>query len=171
RAQAALAGRRLAGEGIVRVYASSAVRARRTAEIIARELGLGGDVGLLPGLVEIGLGRSEGARSQEVRARTAEVLRSWVVGGDLEVSVDGGEDGWAVAGRVTAALSSIAAAHPGQTVAVVGHVGSLTTGLSALCAGLGGRVWGTPLPFATPFTVEWDGRSWHCGEWPRECLV
>ncbi|TDD12602.1 hypothetical protein E1292_01310 [Nonomuraea deserti] len=59
----------------------------------------------------------------------------------------------------------MAAAHPGATVAVVGHVGSLTAGLNALC-GLGARVWGAPLPHAVPFLVEWDGRSWRCEAWP-----
>lgn len=41
----------------------------------------------------------------------------------------------------SAALTSLVAAHPGGTIAVVGHVASLTTGLGVLC-GLGGRVWG-----------------------------
>ncbi|MGW0196293.1 histidine phosphatase family protein [Nonomuraea sp. NPDC003201] len=40
RAQAAEAGERLRGEGVTRIYASTAVRARQTAEIIARALGL-----------------------------------------------------------------------------------------------------------------------------------
>lgn len=30
---------------------------------------------------------------------------------------------------------------------------------------LGAEVWGTPLPHAEPFLVEWDGRTWHCHDW------
>ncbi|GAA3719095.1 2,3-diphosphoglycerate-dependent phosphoglycerate mutase GpmB [Nonomuraea antimicrobica] len=168
RAQAARAAHLLRAEGIAKVYAGDAVRARRTAEIIAGTLDA--DVAVLPALAEMGLGGAEGTKDRAVRARTAEVLRSWVVDGDLRAAVGDGEDGQAVTARVIAALTSIAAAHPGGTVAVVGHVASLTAGLSVLC-GLGGRVWGSPLPFATPFLVEHDGGSWHCRTWPPECWV
>jgi broad specificity phosphatase PhoE len=66
---------------------------------------------------------------------------------------------------VTAAFQKIASAHPGETVAVVGHVASLTVALGRLCS-LGSGVWGTPLPHARPFLVEWDGQAWHCPAWP-----
>ncbi|MFB4282561.1 MULTISPECIES: histidine phosphatase family protein [unclassified Nonomuraea] len=124
---------------------------------------------LVPELVEIGLGRFEGAMDAAVRKRTAEVLRSWVVDGELGEAVGDGEDGHAVTARVVAALTSIVAAHPGGTVAVVGHVGSLTIGLTELCGrdGPAGRVWGAPLPHAVPFPVAWDGRAWHCDAWPQ----
>ncbi|KAB8198060.1 histidine phosphatase family protein [Nonomuraea phyllanthi] len=164
RAQAAEAAERLRGEGISRVYASTALRARQTAEIVAEALGQV-EVVTLPGLVEMGVGEREGATDPAVRARSAEVLRSWIVDGRLDEAVADGEDGHAVTARVVAALTAIAAAHRGETVALVGHVGSLTTGLSALC-GLGRRVWGAPLPHATPFPVEWDGSMWRCPSWP-----
>ncbi|MGV9377233.1 histidine phosphatase family protein [Nonomuraea sp. NPDC003707] len=208
RAQAAEAAERLRGEGVIRIHASTAVRARQTAEIIARALGLREEVVALRGLVEFGIGRLEGTADPAVRARTAEVLRSWVVDGRLGEAVADGETGHAVVARVVAAFTSIAATHPSEpaahprmtavhpsepatspstttvhpgeptthpgqmaacgsgTVALVGHVGSLTAGLSVLCPGLGEQVWGAPLPHAVPFPVEWDGRSWRCASWP-----
>ncbi|MFI6733777.1 histidine phosphatase family protein [Nonomuraea sp. NPDC050451] len=200
RVQAAEAAVHLLGEGATRIYTSTAVRARQTAEIIARALGLREEVVALRGLVEFGVGRLEGTTDPAVRARTAEVLRSWVVEGRLGEAVADGEDGNAVVARVVAAFTSIAAAHAGEpathpstaaihmgepaahpsmttthsdqvgacegeTVVLVGHVGSLTAGLSVLC-GLGEQVWGAPLPHAVPFPVEWDGRSWRCASWP-----
>ncbi|SDH82768.1 histidine phosphatase family protein [Nonomuraea jiangxiensis] len=164
RVQAGQAARRLIGEGITRVYAGAAVPPRQTAQIIARTIGLDG-VATLPELAEFGIGGLEGTSDPAVRARATEVLRSWVVDGKLDEAVGDGEDGHAVTARVVDALTSIAAAHPGETVAVVGHIGSLTVGLSALC-GLGGRVWGAPLPHAVPFEVEWDGDAWRCETWP-----
>ncbi|WP_433437690.1 histidine phosphatase family protein [Nonomuraea sp. CA-141351] len=164
REQAAEAAELLREEGITRIYASTALRARQTAEIIANALGLA-EVVFLQGLVELGVGRLEGATDPATRARTAEVLRAWIVNGRLDEAVADGEDGHAVTARVVAALASIAATHPKGTVAVVGHVGSLTAGLSALC-GLGERVWGAPLPHAVPFPIEWDGQSWRCLSWP-----
>ena len=76
-----------------------------------------------------------------------------------------GETGQQVVARMTAAFQKIASAHPGETVAVVGHVASLTVALGRLCS-LGSGVWGTPLAHARPFLVEWDGSAWHCAAWP-----
>jgi alpha-ribazole phosphatase/probable phosphoglycerate mutase len=64
---------------------------------------------------------------------------------------------------MTAALE-VVAAQPGRP-ALVGHVGSLTLAVSVLC-GLGGAVWGAPLPHAVPFMVRRDGTRWHCPRWP-----
>lgn len=77
-----------------------------------------------------------------------------------------GETGHDVLSRTTTALERIARQHHGETVAVVGHVASLTLALSRLCA-LGGSVWGAPLPHAEPFLVQWDGTQWSCSAWPR----
>ena len=99
---------------------------------------------------------------------TAEVLRAWVVERDLgrrAADDEDGETGHEVVARVAAAFRTIAGAHPGETVALVGHVASLSVALGRLCS-LGAGVWGTPLPHARPFLVEWDGQTWHCPAWP-----
>jgi broad specificity phosphatase PhoE len=149
RRQAVAAARTLAGEPIVRIYASTALRARQTAALLATVLPV--DVAALPELVEVGV--------------TARVLRAWVVEQDLDLRAADGEAGCQVVARVTAAFRRIAHTHPGETVAVVGHVASLTVALGRLCA-LGATVWGTPLPHARPFLVEWDGHAWRCPAWP-----
>ena len=153
----------LADESIRGVYASTAVRACETARPLAVTRSL--QVLVVPGLVEMGIGRHEGSGDPAVRARTAEVLRSWVVDGDLDERVADGESGHEVLARTTTAFQRIAERHPGETVAVVGHVGSLTLVLSRLCS-LGSSVWGAPLPHAEPFLVEWDGYGWSCAAWP-----
>ena len=96
---------------------------------------------------------------------TAEALRAWVVERELGRRATDGETGCEVVARVAAAFQKIAAAHPGETVAVVGHVASLTVALGWLCS-LGPAVWGTPLPHGRPFLVEWDGQAWYCSTWP-----
>ena len=116
-------------------------------------------------LVEVGIGKHEGTADPAVRKHTADVLHAWVVQQDLGQRVADGETGHEVLARVTAAFQYIAGTHPGETVVVVGHVASLTVTLGRLCA-LGSRVWGTPLPHAQPFLVEWDGHAWHCPAWP-----
>jgi alpha-ribazole phosphatase/probable phosphoglycerate mutase len=147
--QAADAARELAVQPIVRIYTSTARRARQTAELLATESGL--QITAMPDLVEADCG--------------AAVLRAWVVDRDQGRPAADGETGHQVLARMTAALEQIVDAHPGGTVAVVGHVASLTLALGTLCA-LGAAVWGTPLPHARPFLVEWDGRTWRCPAWP-----
>ncbi|MEU5988001.1 histidine phosphatase family protein [Spirillospora sp. NPDC047418] len=162
RRQAAAAGHLLAAEPIVRVYSGPAVRARETARLLAAP---GAGVTTLPELAEVGIGEHEGSRDAAVRARTAEVLRAWVAERDLAQRVADGESGQEVVARMTAALLRIAAAHAGETVALVGHVASLTVAVSRLCA-LGAGVWGTPLPHAHPFLIERRGERWTCPAWP-----
>jgi len=154
RAQAAM----LAGEvRVSRVYASRAVRARQTAEVIEAP------VTVLPQLAEVGIGRREGQIDAALRGETADVMRAWLVDGDLDRRVADGETGHEVLTRMTVALTRVA--EEGGSPAVIGHVGSLTLALSVLC-GLGGDVWGAPLPHAVPFVVRWDGTRWHCPRWP-----
>ena len=157
RHQAVAAARTLAAELITRVFCSTALRARQTAEVLAaaphRPVL---PVAAMPELVEVDA--------------SVDVLRAWVVGQDLGRRAADGQAGHEVVARVAAAFRRIADAHPGETVAVVGHVTSLTVALAQLCA-LGAAVWGAPLLNARPFLVEWDGRTWRCPAWGGEQLV
>jgi broad specificity phosphatase PhoE len=78
--------------------------ARQTAEL------LGAPVTVLPELAEIGIGAREGEVDAGLRRETAEVLRAWVVAGDLDRRVADGETGHAVLARMAAAFERIAAA-------------------------------------------------------------
>lgn len=132
RHQAVQAARALANEPIRRVYCSTALRALQTAEPLATAPGI--RVESVPELVEVGIGRLEGSSDPAVRRRTSDVLRSWVVERHLDEGVADGETGHEVLARMTTALQRIAQRHPGATVAVVGHVASLTVAVSHLCA-------------------------------------
>jgi len=149
RHQAIEAAQQLVAEPVTRIYSSTALRARQTAKIIAATLVL--HITAMPELVEVGC--------------SAEVLHAWVIEQELGQRAEDGETGHQVVARVTAAFQKIASTHPGETVAVVGHVASLTVTLGRLCS-VGSKVWGTPLPHAQPFLVEWDGQAWHCPTWP-----
>ena len=167
RAQAAAAAATLAtlDRRPTRVYASTAVRAMQTADLLVSGLALPEPLIPLNGLVAVGLGRREGATDEPTHADTANVLHTWVVARGLEARVADGESGHEVVTRVTTALTTIAADNRGGVVALVGHVASLTAGLSALC-GLGAEIWQRPLPHAVPFRVDTDGTTWRCVDWP-----
>ncbi len=108
RAQALTLAEELAGDGRVDVvYASDLARARETAEILARRLGV--ELVLDPDLREIDVGSREG--------------RTWTEVDDQPVW--DGEPHEAHAGRVLQALLRIAGAHDGGRVLVVTHGGSM----------------------------------------------
>ena len=144
--------------GITHAYASATVRARQTAEAF------GVPVTELAGLAEVGVGSREGAVDAGLRRETADVLRAWVVDGELDRRVGDGESGHEVLARMGAALDSIAD-RSGTRPVVVGHVASLTVVASVRC-GLGAAVWGSPLPHAVPFVLRRDRTGWHCPRWP-----
>ena len=146
--------------GITHAYASATVRARQTAEL------LGVPVTELAGLGEVGVGSREGVADAGLRRETAEVLRAWVVDGDLDRRVGDGESGHEVLARMAAALDLVAARHQdGGGPVVVGHVAGLTLLASVRC-GLGEAVWGAPLPHAVPFVLRRGGSRWQCAGWP-----
>ena len=100
------------------VYASPLTRARSTAEVVARRHAL--SVRLVPALTEIDHGDWQGRTLQEVASADPDRLRLWssLPG---RVRMPGGEGLFDVRQRAAAALTGIAAAHPGETVAVVSH--------------------------------------------------
>jgi alpha-ribazole phosphatase/probable phosphoglycerate mutase len=163
RRQAAQAAHVLRDERITHIYASTALRAQQTADIIADHLNV--QTTPMPELVEVDIGHKEGATDPSTAAETAKVLHSWVINKNLTTQVANGETGHEVVARITRAFTTITSAHPTGTVVLIGHVASLTAGLSALCS-LPTRIWGAPLPPAIPFPVEWDGHTWHCETWP-----
>lgn len=168
RHQALMAAQILADEPISRVYASTAVRARQTAQPLAAAPGV--EIQAVAELMEAGIGRHEGSSDPAIRRRAAEVLRSWIVERDLGQRVADGESGHEVVARMATAFQKITEQHAGETVVVVGHVASLTVALDQLCD-LGATVWGRPLPHAEPFLVEWDGHAWRCPTWPARSAL
>jgi broad specificity phosphatase PhoE len=108
----------LAAERAVAVYASPLERARGTAEIIARPLGL--VVVADPSLREMAFGDWEGLTRVEVEARWPDLFDLWRRSPERAVP-SGGESLLEVAGRAGKALQQIRDNHPGGTVVLVSH--------------------------------------------------
>jgi glucosyl-3-phosphoglycerate phosphatase len=125
--------RRVAAEldGVDVVYASDLARAQETAEIIAAALEL--DVRTDPRLRERSFGAWEGLTAPEIEERFAEDLARWRVG-DGAGAADA-EQFDAFAQRVRAFLDDTLARHPGDTVLVVAHGGTIRV-IHALASGL-----------------------------------
>jgi len=120
RSQARALAATLTGRGITAVYASDLARARETAELLAEPLGL--PVVTLCGLREVDVGTWSGLRHGEIQTIDPEGYRRWVEGGK---GWQDGESYEEMGVRVVGAVLEIAASHPGETVLVVSHGGSI----------------------------------------------
>lgn len=122
RRQAVAAGRWLKSAGIVALYSSDLKRAWATAQAIGAELGL------VPTSVtemrERRYGVFEGLTYDEAKANHPAGYAAFE-GRNAEYNFENGESLMAMFERVTGKLKALAAAHPGETIAVVLHGGVL----------------------------------------------
>jgi broad specificity phosphatase PhoE len=113
------------------MYSSDLARARETAEILAEPNGL--EVQLDPRLRERSFGAWEGMTAAEIEVEFADEHARWMAGeapgaADAEPFADFGA-------RVEEFVEDVLADHPGETVLIVGHGGSIRV-IHALAQGL-----------------------------------
>ncbi len=120
RHQAARMALALKDEPIAAVYASDLTRAWETAQYLGRVHGL--QVNPETGLRERGFGDFEGKTFAEIEVLLPEQSRRWRKR-DPEFAPAGGESLTALSLRVVEAAERLAAKHPGELIALVGHGG------------------------------------------------
>jgi probable phosphoglycerate mutase len=120
----------LADRAIDVVYSSDLLRAHETALIVAERLGLPVDVDA--GLREVDVGDWAGRVHNEIEGLDPDGYRRWQEGGK---GWAGGESYEEMGERVVAAVLRLAARHPGETVLIVTHGGSIRA-CRATAAGL-----------------------------------
>lgn len=104
REQALALARALRQDGLAAVYTSQLVRARETAEIVARELGL--ELAVDARLAESNRGRWEGRLLEEIAREEPREWEAWLRGG-ASFRFPGGESLAEHAERVAAALADV----------------------------------------------------------------
>jgi probable phosphoglycerate mutase len=120
--QAQAAGRWLKSAGIIALYSSDLKRAKTTAEALGEALGL--TPVLVPEMRERRYGVFEGLTYAEAHDRFPEGYAAFE-GRNADYNFENGESLHQMFDRVTVKLTEIAAAHPGQAVAIVLHGGVL----------------------------------------------
>lgn len=120
RRQAEQLARALRDEPLAAVYASDLARAWETAQYIvrARSIAVVGEQALR----ERGFGDFEGKTFAEIQALLPDQSMRWRKR-DPEFSPAGGESLTVLQGRVVEAAARLAARHPGEQIALVGHGG------------------------------------------------
>ena len=112
----------LASEALDAVYTSDLMRARETAQAVARRAGL--EIRPSSGLRERGFGVFEGLSFAEIEQRFPDAARRWRQR-DPDFGPQGGETLRDFYQRAVTAVATVAARHRGQHIAVVTHGGVL----------------------------------------------
>ena len=160
--QAEAAGRWLQDAGIVALYSSDLKRAWNTALAIGAALGLTPTA--TPEMRERRYGVFEGLTYDEAKANHPDGYAAFE-GRNADYAFENGESLKAMFARVTGRLQAIAAAHPGQNVAVVLHGGVL----DIINRFVRGNSLETPRDFLIPNAgLNWiavDNGHWHLETW------
>lgn len=117
----ALAGS-LKSKGIEKVYSGPLSRALKTAEIIARTLGI--DYEIREGFNNICIGVWENRKKEELALEFPEMWETWLNNPD-DLTIEGGETLEEVRKRSLTELAAVIKKHKGRTIAVVGHRGNI----------------------------------------------
>lgn len=120
--QAAQAAQMIRGQPVAAIYASPMQRTRSTAEPIVEATGVA--LTLHAGLRERPFGIWDGLYFEEIARDYPEEFQSWKRD-PVRFVPEGGEPIDAHRERVTGALREIIAAHPGELLVVVAHVGPI----------------------------------------------
>ena len=161
--QAAELAQRFAGEPVVAVYASRALRARQTAQPLAVRHGLA--VQILDGVHEVCIGDLEGRQSLAAHQTLRELYYAWH-SGDLDQARPGGESAKQVLDRYLADVAVIRSAHRDGTAVLVSHGAAIRLAVVALATNVDGSFAGPRfLANAATVLLEADGTGWRCLRW------
>lgn len=165
-AQARATAASLATEGFEAAYSSDLLRARQTADAIARRCALA--ITQDAALRERHYGHFQALTYDEARARFPDDYQRFEGRHPDFVFPGGGESLNGFAGRIRATLERIAAAHPGGTVLIVTHGGVLDVAHRLAT----GKPLHTPRDFTIPNAalnwLGWEDGRWSLIEWARQ---
>jgi broad specificity phosphatase PhoE len=156
--QAEAVARRLAARAPDVLYSSAMLRARQTADAIARACGLTPQV--IPELHERKMGPLSGLSREEGLGAYAEAKRRWMAG-EVDYTHEGGESYAAIRARVVPIFRRLAEGAAGKTAVVVAHGVVIRVALTSLLAGSGPEDFERfAIDNAALNELRWDGRAW-----------
>jgi broad specificity phosphatase PhoE len=163
RQQALDLAQRLAGEPVVAVYSSTALRAQQTAAPVATAHGL--DMCVVDGVHEVFCGDFEGSSARADFEAFVGVYRAWHAG-DVGRAVPGGETGRQLLDRFLPVVSRIRAEHPDGVVVLVSHSAAVRLVTCTLATNVAAAFVDSHfVPNAGAVTLEADGAGWRCLDW------
>lgn len=166
RGQAEELARSLAGEPVVAVYASTALRAQQTAAPVAAAHGLAVEV--VSGVHEAFVGDLEGRSDRESLHRFFGVFSTWLAG-ELDVPMPGGETARDVMSRCARVVTDLRTRHSTGVVVLVSHSALIRLVTPTLAGNdIPRRAQRAALPNIGRVVLAHDRESptgWRCVEW------
>jgi broad specificity phosphatase PhoE len=141
-----------------KVYSSSLLRARRTAEIIAASRGL--KVNIRSGLNEISFGAWEGMSWDEIEALYPADAALWLHHHPAGLAT-GGEPFLDFQQRVSAEFRHLAKEARNTGIAVVAHAGFIRTALVLVAGVDAAGAWSLPLEYGSITELNYLQERWH----------
>lgn len=148
---------RLAGRAIAGIATSRLLRARQTADAIARTSGV--EPTIDPGLLDLDMGRWQGLTPDEAAARDPGAFETYRED-PRSASTPGGERLAVVEQRIRSAVEGLAVAHPGVEVVAVSHEAPIKLLVSGVLGVDGRGVWELDLPTASLTTLRVSRGRW-----------
>ncbi len=139
------------------VYSSSMLRARQTAEPIARACSL--EVVAVAELHERRMGSLSGMAMAEGWPAYIAAMTEWKAG-NLEAAHEGGESFAQIRDRVVPAMDDLARRHRGETIVVVAHGVVIRVLLASWLDGGPGRFDRFGIDFVAVNDLRFDGQAW-----------
>lgn len=156
--QAKQLAERLRSAPLAAIYSSDLGRTQATAALLAAPHGL--EVRSAPAFREGHFGLYEGATHDELVARYGPAVDEWLAD-PVDQSAPGGETLRQLHQRVAAFIRQVVADHPGQTLLLVGHGGSVRAAVMETVGADLGRWRSLRLDNASLCTIDSNGRdSW-----------
>ncbi len=144
-----------------KIYSSSLLRARRTAEAIAASAGL--EVNVRSGLDEINFGTWEGKSWAEIEAINPADAARWLKDYPAGVAPDG-ESFAGFQQRVQNELRCFAEQAQNTCAVVVTHAGFIRTTLVSVVGIAAQDGWKLPLEYGSTTVLNYSEQSWHVDE-------
>ena len=166
RGQAEALAELLVPEGITRAYASPLMRAQQTAEIVCAKLGLPFETSL--SLREFGVGNHEGSCDKSAWDEYGQVEKSWLIDGDTQARIGGGECYDDVEARFMPLLNKVVAefANSEERILFIGHGGTFACMLPLLLTNIDKKFAQThPLRPASLIVAQYCENHFTCLRW------
>ena len=164
--QAGALAEKLVPEGITRVFASPLLRAQETAAIVAGRLGLNFET--RDALREFGVGDHEGSCDQAAWDEYREVERAWLIEGNLQARIGGGECFEDIADRFLPFIEALSQCFGAsdERILLIGHGGTFSCMLPLVLANVD-RAFAQahPIHHTDVIKVEWRDGRFVCLSW------
>ena len=154
-----------------RIYSSPILRARQTAEIVGRSLGV--DLEIADGLKEYDCGELEGKGDEQTWIDHYKVVSAWLDDQDFDVRSPGGESFHDIERRFVPLIDELRGRHDdSETILLVGHGGTYRAMMPVVCENVSfAFVQTAQMPNTVIIETVWTPTGLVCLNWDGQSIL